>query len=66
MSNSDSEAKRIVKEPLLAPELSIDRITMLVYSPKFSLFPYRLDDSDDIMKKQAENMIKDFVNVLQR
>lgn len=66
MSNSDSEAKRIVKEPLLAPELSIDRITMLVYSPKLSLFPYRLDDSDDIMKKQAEDMIKNFINVFQR
>ena len=65
MSNSDlPESKWTVKEPLLVPELSIDRVTMLIYSPRLSLFPFRLDDTDDIMKKKALDMIESWANAM--
>ena len=66
MPNSDPAAERLIMEPLLAPLLSIDRITMLVYSPRLSLFPFRMDDTDDIMKKKAEDMIKTFMTVFEK
>lgn len=58
--------ERAVIDCINEPTLSIDRCTMLIYSPKLSMWSYRLDESDSfVVKRQRENL-NNFIDALEK